>query len=122
MPELRCAPVKRLMQQHSPYQLSTDAVVYLRGILELLASRITKLAVREQENFNEHRTSQGLPPRLRLDDRAISQAIKKLNSDSGIIFSGLQAGSLGSLGGKDMEIEDEATKSASSDGIAVGGA
>lgn len=97
---LSSKPIKKLLKHYYPEQVSNDAVYLLRQLLETVAGEVSRRAVEEFKELNKRREAQGLPPKKRLDDYAVSRAIEKLFSKTGVIDVGLQSNQEASPGGE----------------------
>ena len=64
-------PVKKILQRHCPHDISTEAVVAMRDLMETIAESIAESAVNRFHQLNEHREKQGLRRLKRLNEWAI---------------------------------------------------
>jgi len=82
--------IRRIMERHCPYHISTEAVVTLRNLVEKIASKMTIDAVKKFEEMNECRKKQGLRRLKRLN----AWAVKNSNFNKNII-NGLKNKNMG---------------------------
>lgn len=115
-------PLKRMLKHDCPYQVSDDAVIALRNILETLAEDISHTAVEAFEDLNEKRTQLGIRQLQRLNEWAIVRAVENIFSSDSYYDMGLQSSRIVSPGGTHMSTETYATKSARDEGSDTGGA
>lgn len=105
-------PIREIIAKNSPYDISMQAVVGLRDIIEELAKDIVNSALQEFQKRNSNRARQGLRHLKRIDVWAIKEAsgkVLKAQIDNDI---GSQSAMIGGQGGKKMSTQTKATKSA----------
>lgn len=94
-------PIKKALQQASGFpQISMDAVIEARKILERLLHQMGLHASQELDKLNENREQQGLRKMQRLNAWAIKNAAEKLFSAESHNRMGLQSNEDTSPGGK----------------------
>lgn len=107
------APLKRALKGTSSDrvgQISHDAVVALRGILEALARYLGEQAVEEFIKLNEARRKQGLDERKRLNGEAVSRAVENVLNDVAVSNVGSQSEAAVSPGGENMSGQTHTAK------------
>lgn len=114
-PDIRLprAPLKRALKGTSSDgvgQVSHDAVVELRGVLEALARDVAERAVEEFIKLNEARRKQGLDERKRLNALAVSRAVENVLNDVAISNAGSQSEAAVSPGGENMSGQTHTAK------------
>ena len=106
-------PVKQLLGQHWPNQISEAAAWELKSFLEQVGVQIGREAVIEFEKLNERREKLGIPRLKRLNAWAVKQACRNVLKQDTVSNLGLQLQDVVNPGGNNMSTETEATKSAS---------
>jgi len=107
-------PLRELLKQDCPYDVSNEAVILLRDKLEEIARAIKQESIKEFERYNDHRRTQGLPPKKRLNRWAIMKGHRNALKQESNTGMGLQSYGAVSPGGKVLASK-ESTKSAKED-------
>jgi len=109
MANLPAKPLRRILKQNCPLQISNDAVIVLRQNLEKFALDISHEALLIFNELNKVRQRQGLKPLRRLNERAVRGAIENVLKHESNMVMGLQSNGATSPG-DEMLIDKFVTK------------
>jgi len=98
-------PLREILKQDCPYDVSNEAVILLRDQLEGIARAIKQESIKEFERYNDHRCTQGLPFKKRLNRWAIMKGHSNALKQESNTEMGSQYEEVGSLGDEIMSVD-----------------
>ena len=101
-------PIREILKQDCPYHVSNEAVILLRDKLEEIARAIKQESIKEFERYNNHRRTQGLSPKKRLNRWAIMKGHHNALKQESNTEMGLQSNGVVSPGGGKMDEKNTA--------------